>query len=164
MQYFFFHLIFPCAIFFFLYFVPFPPISSFNGSSLKKASPSLAKFYEIDGEILEAEQKMYASFRRVRWLGYMTVPDKYLSVFLLEQASLLKKVVMRAGIVSVCSYTYILYLNHHFIYLISFNYHIIYMCTFPLRSIFRCSNLFSLLDLIIRLHDWELGHCTETNA
>ena len=34
-----------------------------------------AKFYKIDGEILEAEQKMYASFRRVRGLGYMTVSE-----------------------------------------------------------------------------------------
>ena len=35
----------------------------------------VAKFYKIDGEILQAEQKMYASFRRVRGLGYMTVPE-----------------------------------------------------------------------------------------
>ena len=34
-----------------------------------------AKFYKIDGEILEAEQKMYASFRRVRGLGYTTVSE-----------------------------------------------------------------------------------------
>ena len=34
-----------------------------------------AKFYKIDGEILGAEQKMYASFRRVRGLGYMTVSE-----------------------------------------------------------------------------------------
>ena len=32
----------------------------------------VAKFYKIDGEILEAEQKMYVSFRHVRGLGYMT--------------------------------------------------------------------------------------------
>ena len=35
----------------------------------------VAKFYKIDGEILEAEQKMYPSFRRVRGLGYMTVTE-----------------------------------------------------------------------------------------
>ena len=29
----------------------------------------------IDGKILEAEQKMYESFRRVRGLGYMTVSE-----------------------------------------------------------------------------------------
>ena len=29
----------------------------------------------IHGEILEAKQKMYASFRRVRVLGYLTVPE-----------------------------------------------------------------------------------------
>ena len=37
--------------------------------------PRVAKFYKIDGEILKAEQKMYARFRRVRGLGYMTVPE-----------------------------------------------------------------------------------------
>ena len=43
---------------------------------IKKASLSgVAKFYKIDGEILEAEQKKYASFRRVRELSYMTVPE-----------------------------------------------------------------------------------------
>ena len=31
--------------------------------------------YKIDGAILEAEQKMYASFHRVRGLGYMTVSE-----------------------------------------------------------------------------------------
>ena len=41
----------------------------------KESFPRVAKFYKIDGEILEAEQKMYASFRRVRGLGYMTVPE-----------------------------------------------------------------------------------------
>ena len=42
----------------------------------KESFPRVAKFYEIDGEILEAEQKMYTSFRRVRGLGYnMTVPE-----------------------------------------------------------------------------------------
>ena len=35
----------------------------------------VAKFYKIDGEILEAEQKMYARFRRVRGLGYMSVSE-----------------------------------------------------------------------------------------
>ncbi|CAH3191479.1 unnamed protein product [Porites evermanni] len=33
----------------------------------------VAKFYKINGEILEAEEKMCASFRRVRGLGYVTV-------------------------------------------------------------------------------------------
>ena len=43
---------------------------------IKKASQScFAKFYNIDSEILEEEQKMYASFRRVRGLGYMTVSE-----------------------------------------------------------------------------------------
>ena len=42
---------------------------------IKKASPAWTKFYNIDGEILDAEQKMYASFRRVRGLGYMTVSE-----------------------------------------------------------------------------------------
>ena len=37
-----------------------------------------AKFYNIDSEILEAEQKMYASFRLVRGLGYMTVSEMLL--------------------------------------------------------------------------------------
>ena len=35
----------------------------------------IAKFYNMDRKILEAEQKMYASFRRVRGLGYMTVSE-----------------------------------------------------------------------------------------
>ena len=35
----------------------------------------IATFYNINGEILEAEQKMYASFRCVRGLGYMTVSE-----------------------------------------------------------------------------------------
>ena len=35
----------------------------------------VAKFYKVDGEILEAEQKMYASFSRVRGQGYMTVSE-----------------------------------------------------------------------------------------
>ena len=39
----------------------------------KESFSRVAKFYKMDGEILEAEQKMYASFRRVRGLGYMTV-------------------------------------------------------------------------------------------
>ena len=38
----------------------------------KESFSRVAKFYKIDGAILEAEQKMYASFRRVRGLGYMT--------------------------------------------------------------------------------------------
>ena len=41
----------------------------------KESFSPIAKFYNIDGEILEAEQKMYASFRRVRGLGYMTVSE-----------------------------------------------------------------------------------------
>ena len=41
----------------------------------KESFSRVAKFYKIDGEILEAEQKMYARFRRVRGLGYMTVPE-----------------------------------------------------------------------------------------
>ena len=39
------------------------------------SSPALLNFFKIDGEIFEAEQKMYASFRRVRGLGYLTVPE-----------------------------------------------------------------------------------------
>ena len=42
---------------------------------IKKASPALLNFTKSTGEILEAEQKMYARFRRVRGLGYMTVPE-----------------------------------------------------------------------------------------
>ena len=42
---------------------------------IKKASPALLNFTKIDGQILEAEQKMYARFRRVRGLGCMTVPQ-----------------------------------------------------------------------------------------
>ena len=41
----------------------------------KESFSRVAKFYKIDGEILEDEQKMYASFRRVRGLGYMTFPE-----------------------------------------------------------------------------------------
>ena len=41
----------------------------------KESFSRVAKFYKIDGEILAAEQKMYARFRRVRGLGYMTVPE-----------------------------------------------------------------------------------------
>ena len=41
----------------------------------KESFPRVAKFYKIEGEILEAQQKIYASFRRVRGLGYMTVPE-----------------------------------------------------------------------------------------
>ena len=39
------------------------------------SSPALLNFFKIDGEIFEAGQKMYASFRRVRGLGYLTVPN-----------------------------------------------------------------------------------------
>ena len=43
---------------------------------IKKVSLSgVVTFYKIDGEILKAEQKMYARFRRVRELSYMTVPE-----------------------------------------------------------------------------------------
>ena len=42
---------------------------------IKKASPALLSFKKIDGEILEAEEKMYASFRRVCGLGHITVPE-----------------------------------------------------------------------------------------
>ena len=41
----------------------------------KESFSRISKFYNIDGEILEAEQKMYASFRRVRGLGYMSVSE-----------------------------------------------------------------------------------------
>ena len=41
----------------------------------KESFSRVAKFYKIDGEILEAEQKMLASFRRVRGLGDMTVSE-----------------------------------------------------------------------------------------
>ena len=41
----------------------------------KESFSRVAKFYKIDGEILEAEQKMYLSFRRVCGLGYMTVSE-----------------------------------------------------------------------------------------
>ena len=37
---------------------------------IKKASPALLSF-----KILEAEEKMYASFRRVRGLGHITIPE-----------------------------------------------------------------------------------------
>ena len=39
----------------------------------KESFSRIAKFYNIDGEILEAEQKMYASFCRVGGLGFTTV-------------------------------------------------------------------------------------------
>ena len=45
----------------------------YRETSYKERFSRVSKFYEIDGEILEAEQKMYASFRRVRGLSYMTV-------------------------------------------------------------------------------------------
>ena len=41
----------------------------------KESFSRIAKFYNIDGKILEAKQKMYASFHRVRGLGYMTVSE-----------------------------------------------------------------------------------------
>ena len=41
----------------------------------KESFSRIAKFYNINSEILEAGQKMYASFRRVRGLGYMTVSE-----------------------------------------------------------------------------------------
>ena len=41
----------------------------------KESFSRVAKFYKIDGEILEAEEKMYASFRRVGGLGCMTVAE-----------------------------------------------------------------------------------------
>ena len=41
----------------------------------KESFSRVAKFYKVDGEILEAEQKIYASFRRVRRQGYMTVSE-----------------------------------------------------------------------------------------
>ena len=44
-------------------------------TSDKESLSRFAKFYKIDGEVLEAEQKMYASFRCVRGLGHMTVSE-----------------------------------------------------------------------------------------
>ena len=41
----------------------------------KESFSRVAKFYKIDDEIFEDEQKMYVSFRRVRGLGYMTFPE-----------------------------------------------------------------------------------------
>ena len=41
----------------------------------KESFSRVAKFYKVDGEILEAEEKMYASFRCVCGLGYMTVAE-----------------------------------------------------------------------------------------
>ena len=47
-----------------------------NGETPENESFScIVKFSNIHGEILEAEQKMYASFRRVRGLGCMTVSE-----------------------------------------------------------------------------------------
>ena len=48
---------------------------SHSEKPVKESFSRVAKFYKIDGEILQAEQKMYAGFRRVRGLGYMTVPE-----------------------------------------------------------------------------------------
>ena len=42
---------------------------------IKKTFFRDAKFYKIDDEILEAEKKMYASFRSVHGLGHMTVSE-----------------------------------------------------------------------------------------
>ena len=39
------------------------------------SSPALLNFFKIDGEILEAKQKMLASFRCVHGLGHLTVPE-----------------------------------------------------------------------------------------
>ena len=41
----------------------------------KESFSRVAKLYKLDGKILEAEEKMYASFRRPRGLGYMSVPE-----------------------------------------------------------------------------------------
>ena len=41
----------------------------------KKSFSRIAKFYNIDGEIRVAEQKIAASFHQVRGLGYMTVSE-----------------------------------------------------------------------------------------
>ena len=41
----------------------------------KESFSRVAKFYKFDGGILEAGQKMYASFHWVRGLGYMTVSE-----------------------------------------------------------------------------------------
>ena len=41
----------------------------------KESFSRVAKFHKIDGEILEAEPKLYASFRRMLGLGCMTVPE-----------------------------------------------------------------------------------------
>ena len=41
----------------------------------KEIFSRVAKFYKFDGGILEADQKMYTSFHRVRGLGYMTVSE-----------------------------------------------------------------------------------------
>ena len=41
----------------------------------KESFSRVAKLYKLDGKILEAEEKMYESFRRPRGLGYMSVPE-----------------------------------------------------------------------------------------
>ena len=41
----------------------------------KKSFSRVAKFYKIDGEILEVEQKMYAIFRCACGLGSMSVSE-----------------------------------------------------------------------------------------
>ena len=42
---------------------------------IKKASPALLSFTTSTARFWKAEQKMYASFRSVRVLGYMTVSE-----------------------------------------------------------------------------------------
>ena len=47
----------------------------------KDSFSRVAEFYKINGEILEAEQKMFASFHRVRRLRYMTVSEILKTVY-----------------------------------------------------------------------------------
>ena len=42
---------------------------------IKKASPALLSFTTSMARFWKAEQKVYANFRRVRGLGYMTVSE-----------------------------------------------------------------------------------------
>ena len=46
----------------------------------KESFPRIVEFYEIDSEILETEQKMYASFRRERGFHSMTVSEILLTM------------------------------------------------------------------------------------
>ena len=46
----------------------------------KESFPRIVEFHEIDGEILETEQKMYASFRRERGFHSMTVSEILLTM------------------------------------------------------------------------------------